>query len=251
MNAAARQQAGGVVFDCDGVLADTTPCWEHAFHGVARGLGMALGPAQLAALRGTALTTAARRLARWSGRALHHDDVHGMLRQQLVRAIDTAELTLADEVLDLLNELRDVVCLGVASNAPRAVLLHILAHLEITEYFAAAISAEDVARPKPAPDPYLAACRALRVEPWVSFAVEDSRIGVRSALAAGLTVIEVAESRSLSPGRRRSGASTLRVRSLADPRIRPLLLGLSAAPASPPPDLAEPADAGATTPSAR
>jgi beta-phosphoglucomutase-like phosphatase (HAD superfamily) len=49
-----------------------------------------------------------------------------------------------------------------------------------------------VAAPKPAPDPYLEACRRLGVEPGPSVvALEDSPTGVAAAVAAGLTVIGV------------------------------------------------------------
>jgi HAD superfamily hydrolase (TIGR01509 family) len=222
VNAATHQQAGGVVFDCDGVLVDTTPCWNKAFLAVARDLDVTLRPDQLADLRGAALTSATRLLSRWSRRPVQPDWVFEILRAHLVRAIDTAELVLAEGARELLREFYEKVCLGVASNSPRAVLLHILARLEITQYFAAAVSAEDVARPKPAPDPYLAACAALGVDPRVSFAVEDSEIGIRSALAAGLTVIELAG--SPAPSTEERPRTALRVRSLADPRIRRLVV---------------------------
>ena len=228
LNAAAHQPAGGVVFDLDGVLVDTTPCWDKAFQQVARDLAVRLGPDQLADLRGAALTNATEHLAGWSRRPIQPDWVFEVLRANLVRAIDTSELVLAEGAQELLKQLYGTVCLGVASNSPRAVLLHILGRLEITEYFTAAVSAEDVARPKPAPDPYLAACEALGVEPRESFAVEDSEIGMRSALAAGLTVIELAASPAPSIDGRQG--STLRVASLADSRIGQLLLPSDARP---------------------
>ena len=54
------------------------------------------------------------------------------------------------------------------------------------------ISAHEVAAPKPAPDPYLEACRRLGVEPGPDvIALEDSPTGVAAARAAGLTVIGV------------------------------------------------------------
>ena len=54
------------------------------------------------------------------------------------------------------------------------------------------LSAHEVAAPKPAPDPYLEACRRLGVEPGPSVvALEDSPTGVAAARAAGLTVIGV------------------------------------------------------------
>jgi len=221
--------AGGVVFDCDGVLANTTACWEEAFCAVAAQFGLVLGQDRLAALRGAALVTAARRMVRWSPRSVAAGQVLQALREQLVRSIDASELILIDGVRELLTGLHAIVPLAVASNSPRLVLLRTLARLEITHYFAAAVSAEDVPRPKPAPDPYLAACAALGVDPRLSFAVEDSQIGIRSAIAAGLAVIELADGAAHGEDRPGAAVGTLRVRSLADRRIRPLILRADAA----------------------
>ena len=54
-----------------------------------------------------------------------------------------------------------------------------------------AVSSEEVARGKPAPDVYLEAARRLGVEPSRCAAVEDSHNGIRSAKAAGMRVIAV------------------------------------------------------------
>jgi beta-phosphoglucomutase-like phosphatase (HAD superfamily) len=53
------------------------------------------------------------------------------------------------------------------------------------------VTVEDVEHPKPAPDIYLAACRALGADPARSVALEDSPPGVRSARDAGMFVIAV------------------------------------------------------------
>jgi HAD superfamily hydrolase (TIGR01509 family) len=222
------------VFDCDGVLADTMGCWEEAFCAVGLKLGLALGQDQLTGLRGAALATAARRIAGWSCRPVALDDVLEALGEHLMQAIGSAHLVLIEGARELLEELHGMVRLGVASNSPRAVLLRVLARLDITGYFAAAISADDVARPKPAPDPYLAACEALWVDPQLSFAIEDSQIGVRSASAAGLAVIELAAPSALSTDHNGPG-STLRVSSLRDHRIRALILARAAAATREPP----------------
>ncbi|RBG44938.1 HAD family phosphatase, partial [Xanthomonas oryzae pv. oryzae] len=49
----------------------------------------------------------------------------------------------------------------------------------------------DVVHPKPAPDIYLLAARALAVDPTLCLVLEDSPIGVRAALAAGMTPIQI------------------------------------------------------------
>lgn len=63
------------------------------------------------------------------------------------------------------------------------------------------------------------------MDPRLSFAIEDSQVGIRSAVTAGLAVVELAESPAPGPGLPGRADHALRVRSLTDQRIRPLLLG--------------------------
>jgi HAD superfamily hydrolase (TIGR01509 family) len=94
---------------------------------------------------------------------------------------------------ELLGELkRRGTPIGLVSNSP---LVFVRRSLEIAGFanrFDVVLSAHEVAAPKPAPDPYLEACRRLGVEPGPAvIAIEDSPTGVASARAAGLTVIGV------------------------------------------------------------
>ena len=54
------------------------------------------------------------------------------------------------------------------------------------------ITDDDVARGKPAPDPYLAAAGALGVAPAECLVIEDAPAGIAAARAAGMTVWAVA-----------------------------------------------------------
>ena len=67
-----------------------------------------------------------------------------------------------------------------------------LAGTDILACFDEVVTADDVERGKPEPDIYLAAARALSVEPASCVAVEDSWAGVESAVAAGMMVVAVA-----------------------------------------------------------
>ena len=53
------------------------------------------------------------------------------------------------------------------------------------------VSSEEVGRGKPAPDVYLEAARRLGVTPDHCAAIEDSHNGIRSAHAAGMTVVAI------------------------------------------------------------
>jgi HAD superfamily hydrolase (TIGR01509 family) len=81
--------------------------------------------------------------------------------------------------------------LAVASSAPKSLIDAVLDASGLRPAFAAAVSSEEVARGKPAPDVYLEAAARLGVTPAACAAVEDSSNGLRSAAAAGLAVIAV------------------------------------------------------------
>ena len=84
--------------------------------------------------------------------------------------------------------------IGVASNSTRDWVEPGLERLGVRPLVDAVLARESVVRPKPAPDVYRAALRALvgeSADPARSFAFEDSQPGVESARAAGLRVVVV------------------------------------------------------------
>jgi len=83
--------------------------------------------------------------------------------------------------------------LGLVSNSPRAWVSHHLKRLELDAIFGAVVCREDAARPKPAPDPYLAALSLLRVRPGCVLAVEDSLPGLLAARGAGVECVLMPE----------------------------------------------------------
>ncbi|MFF7212594.1 HAD family hydrolase [Streptomyces sp. NPDC008238] len=80
---------------------------------------------------------------------------------------------------------------GLATASPRRFVLAVLERLGLTGRLGAVVCGEDVARAKPAPDPYLRAAAAIGVPPTRCLAVEDSPNGIRSANAAGMRVLAV------------------------------------------------------------
>ena len=104
------------------------------------------------------------------------------------------------------------VRLGVASNSSRAWVTGNLERLGLAGWHCICCS-DDVARPKPAPDVYLAVVECLGVDPRETVAVEDSHSGVRAAKAAGLFCVAVPG--SLTPDADYSDADLV-LASLAD-----------------------------------
>jgi HAD superfamily hydrolase (TIGR01509 family) len=178
----------GIVFDNDGLLLDTEPCWTRAQEKVFERYGRVFDLEAKQALVGTAPETATLVLERL---------LPGNGAQASAEMYDLA----ADEIaagaeprpgaLELLESLQGRWPLAIASNAPRRHLLAGLKRVGVQDAFQVLIAVDDVGVPKPAPDLYLRACELLGVEPVRSVALEDSPPGVAAARAAGMLVLGI------------------------------------------------------------
>jgi beta-phosphoglucomutase-like phosphatase (HAD superfamily) len=81
--------------------------------------------------------------------------------------------------------------LAIASSSNPELIEVVLRAAGIDSLFEAAVSSEEVARGKPAPDVYLETARRLGVDPGRCAAIEDSHAGIRSAKSAGMLVVAV------------------------------------------------------------
>lgn len=118
-----------------------------------------------------------------------------------------APVPLKPGVVDLLDHLDSLsVPAGVATSTESGSALPKLQSAGILHRFDGIVCGDHVANSKPLPDIYLKAAETLSVLPETCLALEDSENGVRSALHAKMTVIQIPDlvppSRGLSdPGR--------------------------------------------------
>lgn len=188
MNGVARNRRSGIVFDNDGLLLDTEPCWTRAQEKVFERRGRVFDLEAKQALVGTAPETATRVLNRLiPGQGA---EVSAEMYELAVEEIAAGAVP-RPGALELVASLHGRWPLAIASNAPRRHLLTGLDKVGVRESFDVAIAIDDVGVPKPAPDLYLRACELLTVEPGRSVALEDSPPGVAAARAAGLLVLGV------------------------------------------------------------
>jgi HAD superfamily hydrolase (TIGR01509 family) len=179
-----------ILFDLDGVLIDSEQVWNEV-------------RMELASEHG----------GRWSERAQR--DMMGMsspewsrYMHEVVGVLGSAEEVNREVVARMLERFADsppwlpgaleVVPrlserwpLGLASSSNRELIDAVLAAGELTQFFEATVSSEEVARGKPAPDVYLEAARRLGVGPAECTAVEDSHNGILSAKAAGMRCVAI------------------------------------------------------------
>jgi len=181
-----------VVFDNDGLLLDTESVWTRAEEDLFERRGTEFTPADKRELVGTSAEIAGgvleRRLGEPGRAAELIEELNVLVVAELEHGVEA--MIGARELLERLRERGTPI--GLVSNSPLRFVRRSIEIVGLADHFDVVLSAHEVAAPKPAPDPYLEACRRLDVEPGPSVvALEDSPTGVAAAIAAGLTVIGV------------------------------------------------------------
>jgi len=182
-----------VVFDNDGLLLDTEEAWTRAEEDLFARYGAVFTIEHKRTLLGSSFDTAALMLEAMLERPGQGPQLMTELHE-LVMEEALAGVPPRPGALELLEAVAAKgIAIGLASNSARAFVERTLhaAGLLREGPFAAIVSADDVAHPKPAPDLYLRACALLGVTPDRAAALEDSVPGVASARAAGLFTIGV------------------------------------------------------------
>lgn len=200
------------IFDFDGLLVDTERCWRLAYASAAARRGRRLREEVASTLGGASIRDAATRL----------DLAANEVRAELYEAFEQSSFEPMPGVTTLISLLQGRARLGVATNAPQDLVESVLSRLGLLEHFEAVLSGEAVRAEKPAPDVYVAACRAVGVEPDDAVAFEDSPIGITAARRAGLVAVYVPSDDQPSL------EADLRAGRIDDPAVL-ALLGLSTA----------------------
>jgi HAD superfamily hydrolase (TIGR01509 family) len=180
-----------VIFDLDGLLLDTEPGWHRAEAELLRRHGAIYTDADETATLGWSVEATLRRYLPRMGLG---GDAIPRLAEELLGIVEgeyAGVIPTRPGAAELVAHLRGRIPLGVASNTARSLVELALRSADFGDAFAAVVTSDEVARPKPAPDIYLEACRRLGVEPSTAVALEDSTSGILAARDAGLTVIAV------------------------------------------------------------
>lgn len=179
-----------VVFDMDGLMLDSERAISACMAQAARELGHALPDTLWLQMVGGGDGLCQRLLTEHIGSdamvtLLAHVEV-------LYDAVADAGIDHRPGIVGLLDWLAARgIPRAVATSTRRPLAMRKLAAAGLLPYFDAVCTSSDVAQPKPAPDVYLLAASRLGVAPSRCVVLEDSPPGVRAALAAGMTPIQV------------------------------------------------------------
>ncbi|HVF92412.1 MAG TPA: HAD family phosphatase [Blastocatellia bacterium] len=194
-----------IIFDCDGVIADTEPLHLAAFQRVLEEEGLSLSReeyyARFLALDDRGSFT---RVYEENGRALSGDGLAELIARKAdyLEPVMRERLRLFPGAAEFIREASSIYPLAVASGALRREIELVLKHGGVRDCFEAIVSAEDVSKSKPDPEPFLLARLLLSsamgfdLEPEACLVIEDSIHGIAAARRAGMRVLAVTTSYS-------------------------------------------------------
>lgn len=179
-----------LIFDCDGVLVDSEALENQLLIDMAALHGVQVDPAAAhQQFIGRKLADCVKAMENESGRRLPKSFIADYRNE--LRFVAEKELKPVAGIHTALAEIALLKC--VASNGPREKIELALRVTDLSSFFGDRIfSAYDVNAWKPDPALFLHAAGSLGVAPENSVVVEDSRLGVQAAIAAGMPVIEYA-----------------------------------------------------------
>lgn len=190
--------ARAIVFDFDGVIVDSEPAHAGAIEAALAEFGMSLpGKQEYGRYIGRGDRECFAEVAKERGRELRPDDMERLVGLKAVAFLAAARSGVIRPyagTVALLREAADAGPVGVCSGSMRESVEPVLELLGLRNRVRVLVTASDVLRNKPDPEPYLLAAARLGLDAGRCIAVEDSPAGIRSARDAGYTVHAVCHS---------------------------------------------------------
>ena len=193
----------------DGLLVDTEPLWFETEADVMARLGAPWGPEDQQQLLGGSMERTVGYLLARATRPAPPADVARWMMDGMLRRAAQGRVVVRPGAGELLAE---VAAAGVphalVTGSQRPFTEAVLASTGFR--FPVTVTADDVTRTKPDPEPYLLAAKLLDADPGQCVALEDSPNGIASATGAGCRVVAVPSLLPIPPAAGRLVVPSLR-----------------------------------------
>ncbi len=211
-----------VVFDLDGLIANTEDLYEKAGQAVLHRRGKTYDAVLREQMMGRPVADALQLMIDCHSLPDPLDVLMCECKDEMQRLLATS-LAPMPGLYELLNGLQSArMPVAVATSGPREYAHHVLERLNVKDRFRFILTAEDIRRGKPDPEVYLLAAKRFDLATARMMALEDSGNGCRAAVAAGAFTVAVPNRHTQK--HEFSGARLI-AQTLADPRI-PRALGI-------------------------
>lgn len=179
----------GLIFDCDGTLADTMPLHWRAWQIITAKYKLHFPEDRFYSLGGVPSRDILKMLAKEQGLTL--DNIAAAHEKENVYLPMMAEVGPIHAVVEIAQASHGKIPMAVASGGTQPVIVQVLDHLKIRQLFDAVVTSEMVKNQKPAPDIFLEAARRIGVDPQFCRAYEDTDLGLQAIRDAGMEAVDV------------------------------------------------------------
>lgn len=182
-------RATGLIFDCDGTLADTMPLHFIAWQTTMSRYGIHFGEDQFLALAGTPSVKIVQILLNQHGIAGDPQLIAHEKEQGFLQCLDQVQPI--EPIVEIARRHRATHPMGVGSGSNRSVVIRILEKIGLADFFDAIVGAEDTVRHKPEPDVFLEVAKRIKVPPTECCVFEDADLGIEAAKRGGMTWFDI------------------------------------------------------------
>lgn len=179
----------GLIFDCDGTLADTMPLHWRAWNAVTMRHNIFFPEQRFYSMGGVPTRDILKLLKEEQALDIDPLVVSKEKEHEYLRIVH--ECTPIHEVVEIARAHHGKVPMAVASGGMQHIICGVLERLEIRHFFEAVVTSEMVKNQKPAPDIFLEAARRIGVEPRFCRGYEDTDLGMQAIRAAGMDAVDV------------------------------------------------------------
>ncbi len=179
-----------IIFDMDGVLVDSMTYHAQAVNNVFDQMGLQMDQQDIFELEGERTIDIIRFLLYKATGDLSAFDVPSIVSRYIEEFNRIVEVRAFDGMKECLEKINNKFSLAVVSGSNRPIVDDIM-QSKFSDIFEIVISANDVKKGKPAPDPYLMAMEKLGVKSDECIVIENAPMGVEAAQNAGIFCIAV------------------------------------------------------------
>lgn len=189
MNASDFERYDGLIFDCDGTLADSMPLHYVAWRDTLLRFGIEFAEDRFYSMGGMPSATIVQLLAAEQSVTADPEGVAAEKEAYFQTLID--DVTPMHDVCAIALAFHQKKPMAVASGSGRVIVVKQLVALGIDHLFPVVVTAEDTKRHKPQPDVFLKAAEQIGIHPRNCVVFEDSPLGFQAAEAAGMDWVDV------------------------------------------------------------
>lgn len=179
----------GLVFDCDGTIADTMPLHFKAWNEALGKWGHDFPEALFYEFAGIPTRRIFELLNERHGWTVPVDEATHLKEFLFEKYIP--EILPIEPVVKYIHEFAGKLPMAVATGGYRHICVKTLDACKLTHHFKAIVTADDVKHGKPAPDIFLKAAELIGIPPDQCAAFEDAEMGLTAAKAAGMFTIDI------------------------------------------------------------